>query len=96
VASVAAPDHLVFALTCDKFEISSYSPMTESTAAGSPPSQRRSNFILRALIDEMLEQVRELDRHSAAWTPAERAQREREVDDLMARVRRAAMKGPPA
>jgi hypothetical protein len=70
--------------------------MTDAQAAASPPPQRRSNFILRALIDEMLEQVRELDRHSAEWTPEERAEREREVDALMARVRRAAMKGPPA
>ena len=70
--------------------------MTDIQPLDSPPPQRRSNFILRALIDEMLEQVRELDRHSAAWTPDQRAQREREVDELMARVRRAAMKGPPA
>jgi acyl-CoA reductase-like NAD-dependent aldehyde dehydrogenase len=70
--------------------------MTDSLPSAPAPAHRRSNFILRALIDEMLEQVRELDRHSAEWTPKERAQREREVDELMARVRRAALKGPPA
>ena len=70
--------------------------MTESATTAPSTPQRRSNFILRALIDEMLEQVRELDRHSAEWTADERAEREREVDALMARVRRAALKGSPA
>lgn len=70
--------------------------MTDSASPSAPHEARRSNFILRALIDEMLEQVRELDRHSASWSSAERAQREQELDDLMARVRRAAMKGPAA
>ena len=56
--------------------------------------KRRSNFILRALIDEMLEQVRELDRSSATMSPDERASAELALDQLMARVRRAALKGP--
>ncbi len=59
-------------------------------------AHRRSNFILRALIDEMLEQVRELDRHSATMAPDERARAELALDELMARVRRAALKGPAA
>jgi hypothetical protein len=58
--------------------------------------KRRSNFVLRALIDEMLEQVRDLDRTSATMSPDERAGAERELDQLMARVRRAALKGPAA
>ena len=56
--------------------------------------KRRSNFVLRALIDEMLEQVRELDRHSATMTADEREAAELALEQLMARVRRAAMKGP--
>jgi len=58
--------------------------------------KRRSNFVLRALIDEMLEQVRELDRHSAAMSASERQASELGLEQLMARVRRAAMKGPAA
>lgn len=58
--------------------------------------KRRSNFVLRALIDEMLEQVRELDRNSASMSAPAREEAERGLDQLMARVRRAAMKGPAA
>ena len=58
--------------------------------------KRRSNFVLRALVDEMLEQVRELDRTSAAMSPEDRSTAEQTLDQLMARVRRAAMKGPAA
>lgn len=55
--------------------------------------KRRSNFVLRALIDEMLEQVRELDRTSATLSPEERLSAEQSLEQLMARVRRAALKG---
>lgn len=58
--------------------------------------KRRSNFVLRALVDEMLEQVRDLDRLSGSMTPEERTSAEQSLDQLMARVRRAAMKGPAA
>lgn len=69
------------------------------TSTESHPPQydkRRSNFVLRALVDEMLEQVRLLDRASATMTADERAAAELALDQLMARVRRAAMKGPVA
>lgn len=55
--------------------------------------KRRSNFVLRALIDEMLEQVRELDRTSSTLSPDERLSAEQSLEQLMARVRRAALKG---
>ena len=58
--------------------------------------KRRSNFVLRALVDEMLEQVRDLDRTSATMSPEERSTAEQTLDQLMARVRRAALKGPAA
>ena len=60
-----------------------------------PPNfdKRRSNFVLRALIDEMLEQVRDLDRSSATLSPDERQSAEQALEQLMARVRRAALKG---
>lgn len=57
---------------------------------------RRSNFVLRALVDEMLEQVRELDRLSPTMSAEERSSAEQSLEQLMARVRRAAMKGPAA
>jgi hypothetical protein len=46
--------------------------------------------VLRALIDEMLERVRELNRSGGVWTGDERARAEAELDAIMARVRRVA------
>ena len=56
----------------------------------SDESDRRSNLVLRALIDEMLERVRELNRKSAVWSVEDRARAEAELDAIMARVRRVA------
>lgn len=57
-----------------------------------PASDRRSNLVLRALIDEMLERVRELNRNTGTWQRDERARAEAELDAIMARVRRVASK----
>jgi hypothetical protein len=54
------------------------------------PSERRSNLELRAVIDEMLERIRDFRRLTGAWTPEERAQAERELEMIMARIRQAA------
>jgi len=53
-------------------------------------SDRRSNLVLRALIDEMLERVRELNRNTGVWTTEERSKAEAELDAIMGRVRRVA------
>jgi hypothetical protein len=60
--------------------------------SGSPDiaTDRRSNLVLRALIDEMLERVRELNRKAEAWSGSDRARAEAELDSIMARVRRVA------
>lgn len=68
--------------------------MTDTETEPKTYDKRRSNFVLRALVDEMLEQVRELDRSSGTLTPEERSSAEQALDQLMARVRRAALKGP--
>ena len=63
--------------------------------ASTPPEasdDRRHNVALRSLIDEMLERVRELNRHAASWDPDERARAEAELEAIMARVRRQASK----
>jgi hypothetical protein len=63
---------------------------------GQPPasdsSERRANVVLRALIDEMLERVRELSRNGRHWDAGEIARAEAELEALMARVRKAAMR----
>ena len=53
---------------------------------------RRSNLVLRALIDEMLERVREANRMTGVWSAGERSRAEAELEAIMARVRRVASK----
>ncbi len=70
--------------------------MTDTQTQTPDHTKRRSNFILRALIDEMLDQVRTLQRQTERMSDEERAVAEQALDELMARVRRAATKGPAA
>jgi len=63
---------------------------SEVNLLGGNADDRRSNLILRALIDEMLERVREMNRNTGVWSNEERARAEAELDSIMARVRRAA------
>ena len=58
-------------------------------APGAP--DRRRNAALRALIDEMLSQVRELQQENPSWTPEERSTAEAELARIMARVRSSAV-----
>ena len=53
-------------------------------------AERRTNLVLRSLVSEMLERVRELSRRTAEWTPEERAQAEAALEAIMASVRREA------
>jgi vacuolar-type H+-ATPase subunit E/Vma4 len=58
-----------------------------------PAADRRSNLVLRALIDEMLDRVRELNREAKHWAEGERERAEAELETVMARVRRIASQG---
>lgn len=49
--------------------------------------ERRTNDVLRALVTEMLDRVRQLNRQATAWTPEERVQAESELEAIMQRVR---------
>lgn len=62
---------------------------TEMTDAspGAGAVERRRNPDLRALIDDMLERVREIHRKSSVWNPEERAQAEAALEQIMARIR---------
>lgn len=64
--------------------------MNEFIGSSEIATDRRSNLVLRALIDEMLERVRELNRKAEAWSGSDRARAEAELDSIMARVRRVA------
>ena len=61
-------------------------PITDRRGGG----DRRSNEVLRTLVGEMLERVRDLSRRTPAWSPEERAQAEAELEAIMASVRREA------
>jgi hypothetical protein len=54
-------------------------------------NERRGNLVLRALIDQMLDKVREVNRNSQKWSDAELARSQTELEALMARVRKAAV-----
>ena len=50
------------------------------------PAERRKNAALRELIDEMLASIRTATRNEL-WSAEERAQYEKELADIMTRVR---------
>jgi len=56
-------------------------------AVESQTAERRTNEVLRSLVNEMLQGVRDLSRRTAVWSAEERAQAERELEVIMARVR---------
>ena len=64
--------------------------MSEPQSSSDVATNRRSNLVLRALIDEMLERVRELNRRAGSLSSTDRARAEAELDSIMARVRRVA------
>ncbi|GJG85722.1 hypothetical protein tb265_09030 [Gemmatimonadetes bacterium T265] len=63
---------------------------TLSADSGARPPERRRNAALRELIDEMLASIRTAANRDL-WTPDERAQYERELAEIMARVRSEAV-----
>lgn len=73
-------------------------PTTSSQAANvtSSAAERRTNHALRALVDEMMASIRSATQ-GELWTPGERAQYERELANIMGRVRNEAVAhGPPS
>ncbi|HET6681104.1 MAG TPA: hypothetical protein VFG84_07870 [Gemmatimonadaceae bacterium] len=56
--------------------------------------EQRRNDALRALLDELLHEVREVNRHSAEWTLEERARAEADLEAIMLRVRASAFDNP--
>ncbi|MEP7344640.1 MAG: hypothetical protein ABI877_05220 [Gemmatimonadaceae bacterium] len=65
--------------------------MTSSTPKDYP--EKRSNGLLRLLVDEMLEHVREVHRHAGPWPAEERAQAEEALSRIMTQVKEAAATG---
>jgi hypothetical protein len=56
------------------------------------PREQRKNHLLRILINDMLEQVRELQKSAGPWPPDERATAEAELERIMSQVRQEALR----
>lgn len=62
------------------------------TADEDVPREQRKNVLLRILINDMLEQVRELHRHAGPWPDEERAKAEAALERIMGQVRQEAVR----
>jgi hypothetical protein len=62
--------------------------------SGPPPDQpdRRRDPLFRSLIDDMMQQIRELRAHAGPWPDEERQRVEADLDRIMAQVRNAALR----
>jgi hypothetical protein len=58
------------------------------------PADRRKLLALRALIDEMMNEIRDVSTRNT-WTPEERAQAERDLQRIMGQVVTASFEGSP-
>jgi hypothetical protein len=67
---------------------------SKAPVTGLPPGQadRRRDPLFRSLIDEMMQQIRELRAHAGPWPAEEREQVEEDLDRIMAQVRNAALR----
>ncbi len=54
--------------------------------------EQRQNLLLRMLINEMLDQVREMHRHAGPWPTEERATAEAALERIMTQVRAEALR----
>ncbi len=56
------------------------------------PREQRKNVLLRILINDMLEQVRDLHRNAGPWPAEERARAEEALERIMTQVRQEALR----
>ncbi|MCC6773440.1 MAG: hypothetical protein IT360_19820 [Gemmatimonadaceae bacterium] len=56
------------------------------------PRTERKNVLLRLLIDDMLEQVRDLQKYAGPWPADERASAEAALERIMVQVRQEALR----
>ncbi len=56
------------------------------------PVERRENHLFRSLIDDMMEQFRELRSHAGPWSADERARAEADLERIMSQVRNEAFR----
>lgn len=56
------------------------------------PREQRKNVLLRILINDMLEQVRDLHKHAGPWPQEEREKAEVALERIMTQVRQEALR----
>lgn len=56
------------------------------------PRPERKNILLRMLINEMLDQVREIQAHAGPWETRERERAEETLERVMSQVRSEAVR----
>jgi hypothetical protein len=56
------------------------------------PREQRKNVLLRILINDMLEQVRDLHKNAGPWPADERAKAEEALERIMTQVRQEAIR----
>ena len=75
-------------------------PAPTQTASPDPSSidtvERRKRLALRALVEEMLNEIRSAAGGNEDWTPDERARAEADLARIMDQVRREAFRNSPA
>jgi hypothetical protein len=64
----------------------------EADPRGESGPDRRRDPLFRSLIDEMMQQIRELRSHAGPWPADERARVEADLERIMAQVRNAALR----
>ncbi len=67
-------------------------PADGHSSGSVPTPDRRRDPLFRSLIDEMMQQLRELRAHAGPWPNEERVRVEADLERIMAQVRNAALR----
>ena len=68
----------------------------EVSSSSTDTVERRKRLALRALVEEMLNEIRSAAGGNEEWTPEERARAEADLARIMDQVRREAFRNSPA
>ena len=71
---------------------SAHSPSQPIPSDEDVPREQRKNVLLRLLINDMLDQVREVNQHAGPWPPDERTGAEQALERIMAQIRQEALR----
>ncbi len=72
------------------------SQSTDQSSSSVDTVERRKRLALRALVEEMLNEIRSAAGGNEGWTPEERSRAEADLARIMDQVRREAFRNSPA